>query len=111
MVKAGTEYKQGQTLTEDPFCREQLHEHMVLAHYMKNRTLPETTEKAILRAEGSEWPREFIKKSIESRDPEAIIRPKILKFADEHCLKDDPLAFDEYKVDQDFIMKEIEEFF
>jgi exosome complex RNA-binding protein Csl4 len=59
---------------------------MVLAHFMENREKQEHKEKGIIRVEDSQWPREFVRQQKENRNEDDIIRPKVIKFADEHCL-------------------------
>ena len=111
MVKAGTEYKLGQRLLDDPECLTQLHEHVCLAHFIATRQLPTSEFKTIIRAEEGQWPRDFIRTSLENRDSRAAVRPKLIKFADEAAFIPDSNVFDEQKVSADFILYQIEDFF
>ena len=97
MVEAGTEYKIGDKLLDDPKCLGELHKHVCLAHYLKEREsqLEKPEFKRIIKAEGDEWPREFIKKAKENRDEDAIIKSKLLKFADEAAFEPDLNVFDD----------------
>ena len=113
MVKAGTEYHPEKQLLDDPDCLTQLHDHVSVAHYVSQRPKPEqnqANEKGIIRAEQQEWPREFVQTSLQNRDPDAVVKAKIIKFADETALED-AFSLDEQTVTQDFFLQELEEFF
>jgi hypothetical protein len=110
MVKAGTEYRLGQNLLNDPDCLGFLQEHVCIAHYLATKELPEREFKGIIRPEEGEWPRELVRAAVASRDPEAVIRPKVIKFADEAAFEPDVAVFDDQIVSADFALAQIEDF-
>ena len=61
-----------------------------MAHYVLLKPQPEESkaniENGIIRKEEQEWPREFVKNSLEARDPDAVPKSKIIKFADEEVM-------------------------
>jgi len=75
---------------------------------MVGRPTAQTTDKGIIRGDGQEWPRDFVKQSIKERPSNAVVRPKVIKFADEASLKE---TSQEALLTQDFVLQEIQEFF
>ena len=66
-----------------------------MAHFLATRQLPASEFKAIIRAEEGKWPRDFVRTSLKNRDSSAVVRPKLIKFADEAAFTPDPSVFDE----------------
>ena len=71
--------------------------------------------KCIIRRDDSDpnWPRQYVQQCIRERGQQnqGVIRPKIIKFADEAAFSPDPNVFEAQKVNIDFVLRQIEEFF